>query len=43
MSTEYIIKVITFSKKQRDVAHDNAMQFEEEIADLEGKPALTDD
>ena len=43
MSTEDIIKLIAFSKKRRNVAHVNAMQFEEEIADLEGKPALTDD
>ena len=43
MSAEDIIKVITFSKKRRDITHDNTMQFEQEIADLEGKPALTDD
>ena len=29
--------------RRRDVAHDNAMHLDEEIADLEGKPALTDD
>ena len=35
MSTEDMIKVIAHSKRERDV--------EEEIANLEGKPALTDD
>ena len=43
MSTEDIIKVITYSKRQRDVTHDNAIHLEEEISDLEGKPAFTDD
>ena len=42
MSTENIIKVVAYSKNWRDVAHDNAMQFEEELADLEGKRCSTD-
>ena len=41
MSTEDIIKVIAYSQKRRDVAHDNAMRFEEDIADFEGKLGLT--
>ena len=43
MSTEDIVKVIAYSKRRRDVAHDNAMHLKEEIADLKCKPALTDD
>ena len=44
MSTEEIIKVhvIAYSKKRRGVTHDNAMCFEEEIADFEEKLSLTD-
>ena len=41
MSTEDIVKVIAYSKRRADVVH--AMHLEEEIADLEGKPSLTDD
>ena len=43
MSAEDIARVIAYSKRQRDIAHDNAIHLEEEIADLEAKPALTDD
>ena len=43
MSTEDIIKLIAYSKRRRDVAHDNAIHLEEEIGDLEGKPAVTDE
>ena len=43
MSTEDIIKVIAYSRRWRNIAHDNAIHLEEEIADLEGKPAMTDD
>ena len=39
MSTEDIIKVIAYSI----LTHDNAIHLEEEISDLEGKPAFTDD
>ena len=42
VSTEDIVKVITYSKRQRDIAHDNAIHLKEEIADLEGMSALTD-
>ena len=42
MFTEDTIKVIAYSKKRKDVAHDNAIHLEEEIADLEGKLGLTD-
>ena len=43
MSTEEIVKVIAYSERQRNVVHDNAIHLEEEIADLEGKPAFRDD
>ena len=42
-STEDIIKVIAYSQKWRDIAHDNSMHLEEETADHEGKFGLTDD
>ena len=41
MSTEGILKVIAYSKKRRDVTHDNAMHFKREITDFEGKLDLT--
>ena len=43
MSGEDITRVIAYSKRRRDIAHDNVMHLEEVIADLEAKPALTDD
>ena len=43
MSTEDIVKVIAHSKRQRNITQDNTIYLEEEIADLDGKPALSDD